>query len=112
MRFYKSILGLNKNTSNISVLGELGKFPLNITCKERLIKFWLKTVTNINCMKFDVYLYQKHETVNRSCINWASKVKNLLYSLGLQYYWDYQNELNSDSFLYDFCVIKNRLREQ
>ena len=88
MRVYKSILGLNKNTSNISVLGELGKFPLNITCKERLIKFCLKTVTNINCMKFDIYLYQKHETVNRSCKNWASNVKNLLYSLGLQYYWD------------------------
>ena len=35
-------------------------------------------------MKFDIYLYQKHETVNRSCKNWASKVKNLLYSLGLQ----------------------------
>ena len=112
MRFYNSILGLNKNTSNISVLCELGKFPLNITCKERLIKVWLKTVTNINCMKFDIYLYQKHETVYRSCKKWASKVKNLSYSLGLQYYWDYQNELNSDSFLYDFCVIKNRKREQ
>ena len=48
MRFYKSILGLNKNTSNISVLGEVGKNPLNITCKERLIEFWLMTVTNIN----------------------------------------------------------------
>ena len=63
-------------------------------------------------MKFDVYLYQKHETVNRSCKNWASKVRNLLYSLGLQYYWDYQNGLNGDSFLYDFCFIKNRIREQ
>ena len=31
--FYKNLLGLNKYTSNVSVFGELGKFPLHFFVK-------------------------------------------------------------------------------
>ena len=63
-------------------------------------------------MKFNIYRYQKHETVKRRSTNWASRVENLLYPIALQYCWGYQNESNSGYFLYDFCAIKNRIREQ
>ena len=43
IRFYKNLLGLNRNTSNISVFGELGRYPLNIIIKERILKYCLKS---------------------------------------------------------------------
>ena len=46
IRFYKYILGVKKQTPNLAVYAELGKFPLSVLCKERALKFWNKIVTN------------------------------------------------------------------
>ena len=48
IRFYKNLLGLNRNTSNISVFGKLGRYPLNIIIKERILKYWLKSLMKQN----------------------------------------------------------------
>ena len=88
IRFYKNLLGLNKYTSNVYMVGELGKFPLHVFCKERLLKFWLKTITNKNCIQYALYMDQLPDKRNRNCKNWAFKIKQLVYSLGLNYLWD------------------------
>ena len=46
VRFYKktNILGLTKSTPNIAIFGELDAFPIKVLCKERVVKFWLKTL--------------------------------------------------------------------
>ena len=59
-----------------------------------------------------MYLEQKLEINNRACKNWLVKVRDLLYSLGLNYYWDQQDNINVDSFLSDYNVIKSRIRDQ
>ena len=38
IRFYKLLLGLNGSVSNVVTFSELGKFPLRVLCKERILK--------------------------------------------------------------------------
>ena len=41
-KFCKKVLGVKLQTSNMAVLGELGRFPLSVLCKERALKYRLK----------------------------------------------------------------------
>ena len=45
IRSYKSILGLNRNCSNVVVFGELGELPMQTLCKIRIIKYWCNLFT-------------------------------------------------------------------
>ena len=40
--FYKRLLMVNKNTSNLATLGELGGYPIQIIKIIRIIKFWYR----------------------------------------------------------------------
>ena len=40
--FYKRLLMVNKNTSNLATLGELGRYPIQIIIIIRIIKFWYR----------------------------------------------------------------------
>ena len=42
LRFLKQILGVCKQTSNVAVYGELGRFPLFVLRKIRILKYWFK----------------------------------------------------------------------
>lgn len=39
IQFCQNILGVKSQTPNMAVLGELGRYPLAILCKERVIKY-------------------------------------------------------------------------
>ena len=41
-KFLKIILGVKQSTPNVAVLGETGRYPLSVLCKERSIIYWLK----------------------------------------------------------------------
>ena len=109
IRFYKNLLGLN--TSNISVFGELGRYPLNIIIKERIIKYWLKSLMK-NYVRNKMYQQERYAIVNTNNVNWASKVKNLLYSLGMNYIWDQQDYIHETQLLYYTKICKARLKDQ
>ena len=42
--FCKKILHLKRNTANYFIYGELGRYLLNVNCKLRIIRYWLKTI--------------------------------------------------------------------
>ena len=111
IRFYKNLLELNRNTSNISVFGELGRYPLNIIIKERIIKYWLKSLMK-NDVRNKMYQQERYAIVNTNNVNWASKVKNLLYSLRLNYIWDQQDYIHETQLLYYTNICKVRLKDR
>ena len=66
------------------VYGELGRFPMLINRKIRILKYWVKIVNGKACplvkQMYNV-LYNATLSVNR-VLNWASLVKSLIDSLG------------------------------
>jgi hypothetical protein len=87
IKFYKCILGLPPQTSNVAVLGECGRYPISILYRTRCIKFWLKLV----CGDATTHTKQVYIVLYSFCnvgrITWASEVKQLLYSVGFGHVW-------------------------
>ena len=65
MRFLKQVLGVRKQTSNIAVYRELGRFPLVVLRKIRILKYWFKILNALESLLYKVYLQQ----VNQLFIN-------------------------------------------
>ena len=49
---------------------------------------------------------------NRNCKNWPFKIKQLVYSLGLNYLWDQQGLIIKDDITVTMGIIKRRIRDQ
>ena len=63
LQFCKIILCLKKSTCNVMVYGELGRYPLLIAAKMRILSFWARLITSqetkISCMLYKL-LYKMH----------------------------------------------------
>lgn len=71
--------------------GDLGRYPLSIMLKKRIIGFWYK-LTHYNYNLSSVlykYLY-KDFSVNGHQYGWFSNVKSILDACGLSYIWQSQ----------------------
>ena len=91
IKFCKTILGVKSQTPNMAVLGELGRYPLSLICKERALKFWIKVKRNPESLINKVYLDQcqiEGLPNNRTNILWANKIKSILNNLGYSYIFD------------------------
>ncbi len=47
LTFLKYILGVKKTTCNHKVYGELGKYPVNVHIKSRMLSYWLRVIDGI-----------------------------------------------------------------
>ena len=104
LKFCKIILGVNKQTSNTSVPGELGRYPLSLICKERVLKNWIKIMNNENPPLHRVFIEQLNSNNVKS---WAHSVKKLIDNLGFSNIWD-----NFDKNINYLPLLKQRLKDQ
>ena len=97
-KFCKIILGVKTQTSNSAVLGELGRYPLSVICKERAIKYWLRINSNDRDSIMSRIYRDQHQilsnipsNINTTATNsnksklWAYKIKYTLDRLGLTF---------------------------
>ena len=96
--FCKNTLGVKKNTSNKLVYYELGRLPLHLLRKLRILKYWIKLRRTENCI-----LKECFESRVNSNDDWIISIKAELNKLGLSYLWDY--DLNDKQL---FSIIKQR----
>ena len=96
LKFCKHILNLNNSTPNYMVYGELGRFPLVINVKVRMITFWANMVYS-NKLSTCIYalLYKQNS-------QWVKFVKSILDECGMSYVWQNQSFCN-------FSWLKNRV---
>lgn len=97
LKFLKRILSVKRNTSSMSVYGELGRYPLYISRYVRIIKYWFKVANSDNIIVQKVY----NESVivcEKGYRNWAASVKNLLNIYGLGYAFNIPHQLNAKVF--------------
>ena len=109
-KFCKTILGVRSQTSNAAVLGELGRFPLSIICKQRALSYWIKIKQNPNSLMHTVYNEQcniYNENNNNNTNMWCAFVKQQLDQLGHGIFY---NNLN-DNCNYSY-EINQRIKDQ
>ena len=92
LRFLKQILDVRKQTSNVAVYGELGRFPLFVLRKIRILKYWFKILTAPDSLLYKVYLQQvTYLNIDANFNCWAQCVRKLLNELGFSYFGDFQS---------------------
>ena len=89
-KFLRNILGVRKSTNISALYGELGRFPMKIARKIKLIKYWTKLLTNRDTLEFKVYCMLKNDCDNGNDYkgtNWASHIKHELELCGFSDIW-------------------------
>ncbi|KAK3099269.1 hypothetical protein FSP39_001936 [Pinctada imbricata] len=87
MSFSKWLLGVHKKTSNLAVMGELGRYPLFIDTIVRTVSYWAnlqkrrfkKPLLN-DCLKLSENLH------NNGSTSWISGINKILQVFGVNYY--------------------------
>ena len=106
LRFCRYLFGVSQQTTNYTVYGELGRFPLYILAKGRLVNFFLKMKQNPQSITYSAFLSQL--TRNRSNF-WASKMKRVIDHLGFGFL---TNNAPMNLYTPPFQSLKNRIRDQ
>ena len=88
--------------------GELGRYPLEITIKTRIIGFWTRIITG-NQYKFVNFLYQKLCQTGMQQFKWLKNVQSILQEVGRNDLWIKQNEVIPKNTQY---IVKQILMDQ
>ena len=79
--FCKQLLGVQKQTTNVGVLLELGEIPLVTLAQRNAIKNWVRIVTNENCNENIINSYQTAILEN---LPWSTNVEKKLTEIGMR----------------------------
>ena len=111
LRFCKLILYLKQSTPNFMVYGELGRYPISVIMKVRMIRFWCRI---LNGKEFKLsYLLYKLMYINFTNYGyenkWLSFIQNILNSCGMSNIWLDQN---SYSTVWLSSSVEQKLKDQ
>ena len=80
MNICKIFFGVKRSATNVVMVSELGRTPLCIDRKIRILKYWLKRFKTKNCILISFY---EDMLQCRNCCNWLCQDKHILLSLGI-----------------------------
>ena len=83
LKFLKQVLSVKQTTNNAAVYGELGRFPIIIIRKVRILKYWFKIMNTPNSMLCK--LFNMKDNNGNYILQWAQNIKALTNNLGLSY---------------------------
>ena len=92
-QFCRSLLGVKKSTNLAALYCELGRKPLIIYRKLRILRYWMKILQTDNILLRNVYDFLFNDAINGCTyngLNWAYQVKKILENLGFNNVWTYQ----------------------
>lgn len=95
LQFYKIILKAKKSTPNLMLYGELGRYPIHILAKSRMIGFWQRLI-NGKRDKISYKLYQILFAMHQRDLfhsKWLLAIKNTLMETDNDYFWLFQNDV-------------------
>ena len=75
-QFCRTVLCVSNETSNLTTLGELGRYPLMLHCYVQMIKYWhhIKATTPKDSLVYKFINYTKQSETQEHC-RWLSTVK-------------------------------------
>lgn len=78
---------------------ELGRKPLQLNRKYRILKYWIKKNSD-NCILSNIYQDMLNVCKTKVAFNcWLSNVKQLINNLGFVYTWNCKEQFNEHVFL-------------
>ena len=84
MKFCKDVLGVQRQTTNVGVLLELGRIPLIIYAKKNCIKNWERIAVQERANKITKI---SNDWVTKNNIGWAYSIKEYFSHIGLMTYF-------------------------
>ena len=123
LKFCKRILKVRGTTPNFMIYGELGRYPLEIRVKLRMIMFWKKLLLGENKLSSILYrLMFSLKCYNNANFKWINYVETIFNEIGMNYIFVNQfpivekqhlNQILCDQFIQKwFGDIENSSRGQ
>ena len=89
----KFIFGVSKCSHNMPIYGELGRYPLSITIKQRMVCYWTRILKSnqhkLNKVMYDI-LYNLHcKDIHSS--GWTKYINTIFQNNGMSYIWATQD---------------------
>lgn len=106
--FLRKVTKCRKSTPLYMLYAELGRYPLEIIIKTRIIGFWNRLVLDKN-FKISYLLYNYLKNYAHTSSKWILKVKDILCEVGRNDLWLNQNNISSYSAKY---YVKQILMDQ
>ena len=106
--FLRKITKSRKSTPLYMLYAELGRHPIEITIKTRMIGFWNRLLTG-KITKLSYLLYRVLAANDCPSVKWTCYIKNILFGIGRAELWYHQNTLNTNSLRY---LVKQTLIDQ
>jgi hypothetical protein len=104
-KYLKRILNVKMSTNTLALYGETGRYPLIISRKIKIIKYWFKL---INSYSTNTILYATYITLLNDCEsrnNWLSNVRQLLQDTGFNDVWMFRDSVISPKqFIAEFKI--------
>jgi hypothetical protein len=105
--FLRKITNSKKSTPLYMLYGELGRYPLEIVIKTRMINYWCKLIMGKeNKVARICYENMLNSTIN---FKWLQHIKDILNNTGYTYIWENQNNINLKNV---GILIKRKLLDQ
>ena len=111
-KFCRYILCVKKSTNVDAKYGDLGRLPLSVFRKLRMIKYWIRIVENYDsnsllCKTYNMMFQEVIQGRANVSYNWAAQIKHMLHESGFNYVWNNQFDV-----LPNFLSIKQRIIDQ
>ena len=110
-KFCKFIFGISKYSHNMPVYGELGRYPLSIKIKQRMVRYWTRILKS-NEYKLNKVMYTISDTPQFRGGNPYFFSENPYQSVSFIYAWIYRENDHAIHIAMQFasksrhCVIK------
>lgn len=109
LQFCKKLLGVKKSTQNDFIYGDLGRVSIQTYITQSIINYWFKILESEQTKYIkNAYKLMMTDLENKpNNINWASKVRDLLSTLGFYEVWLNQGVGNKGNFLTELKLRLN-----
>ena len=105
--FLRKITLSKKSTPLYMLLAELGRYPLEITIKTRMIGFWNRLIKGQELkISFNLYQCILHASKNSK---WLNHIQNILAEVGRPDIWKFQHNISTLSLN---AIVKKSLMDQ
>ena len=95
-KFYRTLLGVPRNTSNVGIHAELGRFPIHVNAHQSMVRYWFRLIT-LPMDRLAAHCYWSLFDNSNITDPWLNSMSRIINSTGQYYVWSQQKHLASEN---------------